>query len=55
MKTLEDFKQYCIGNMEAAGNACSASEGTSGCDEANFMSEVLKTIEHFEKLVKKDK
>ncbi len=49
MKTLEDFKKYCGSMMESAGSACNESWGTQGCDEANFMQNVLKEIEEFEK------
>jgi len=48
-KTLEDFKNYCIASMESAGDTCTASEGTQGCDEANFMGTILKVIEIYEK------
>ncbi len=49
--TLKDFEEYCVSNMEQAGDACTASEGTQGCDEANFMSDILKTIQVYKKII----
>lgn len=55
MNTLQEFKEYIKAYQEDMGTVCVESLGTQGCEEANYFSDVLKSIETFEEIKKTNK